>query len=292
MTVAAAMPSEPRIASAPGAPGWRARLELDIESRRDKSVISRREHFGPLVVQRAFHPEPSGCCHVYLIHPPGGIVGGDQIDLTVQVGQGARALLTTPAATKLYRSAGPESRIRQIFRVHSGAALEWMPQETIAFTGCSAQLTTVVELENEAAFVGWEIVCLGRPAAGEGFDRGHFRQRFILERDGKPLLTERLSLRGSGAELRAPWGMGGHVCQGTFVAVGPRAPDADLVERVRARVSGAPGLCAVTTLGDVLLCRVLGAQGLEARQLLFRAWEAVRPELMGWPLVVPRIWAT
>jgi urease accessory protein len=255
-------------------------------------VIARREHLGPLVVQRALYPEPSGACHIYLVHPPGGIVGGDRLELDVEVAEKARAVMTTPAATKFYRSAGERSEVLSVLRVRPGGCFEWLPQETIVFSGARARATTRIELCGDASFIGWEISCLGRRASGETFSEGHFEQRLRLERDGEPLFRERSSLSGGGVELGAPWGMAGRSCQGTLVAVGPRARAGALLEKARASVSARTGLFAATTLGDLLVCRFLGDQASEARRVFERVWEVVRSDLLGWRAVAPRIWAT
>src|SRR5688572_6507653 len=120
------------------APGGIGPLELGFRADHGRTLLCHNKHHGPLVVQRPFYPEANGCCHVYLVHPPGGVVGGDHLELDVRVGEQARALITTPAATKLYRSSGPAATIVQNLVVESGATLEWLPQETIAFRGCRA----------------------------------------------------------------------------------------------------------------------------------------------------------
>jgi urease accessory protein len=143
--------------------GWAAELALRfaVRGERGRTELVGRRHVGPLRVQRPFHPEPSGACHVYVLHPPGGVVGGDQLALDVSVESGAHALLTTPAAAKLYRSAGPCARVQQALRVGEGARLEWLPHENIAFSAANAELTTRVELEQGARFLGWVVLCLG-----------------------------------------------------------------------------------------------------------------------------------
>src|SRR5262245_10241542 len=95
-----------------GRAGWEASLDLKFAARGARTVLARRASVGPLVVQRPFYPE-GGVAHVYLVHPPGGVVGGDQLRLSVLAEEGAHALLTTPAATKFYRSDGRVARQRQ-----------------------------------------------------------------------------------------------------------------------------------------------------------------------------------
>src|SRR5258706_11967801 len=119
---------------------WHASLELRFEARASCSVVAHSSHHGPLRVQRAFYPEGPTVCHVYVLHPPGGVVPGDQLSFDVGVESGARALITTPAATKVYRSDGRRAVQRTRLSVAPGAALEWLPQETIVFDGPRSDL--------------------------------------------------------------------------------------------------------------------------------------------------------
>ena len=118
---------------------WEARLALDIARRGDRSLLARRSHSGPLVVQKALHPEGPGVCQAVVIHPPGGIAGGDRLALAIDVGERAHGQLTTPGATKWYRSTGAAARQTLDARVGTGGTLEWLPQEAIVFDGARAE---------------------------------------------------------------------------------------------------------------------------------------------------------
>jgi urease accessory protein len=269
--------------------GWEAQLELGFEARAGRTVLVRRTHRGPLVVQRPFYPE-GGVCHVYLLHPPGGVVGGDQLTVNANVESGGQALITTPAAGKFYRSCGPTATLRQLLRVQSGSALEWLPQETILFAGCQLNMATRVELAADARFIGWEVLCLGRPAANESYSTGACRQRFELWRDGEPILVERALLQGESPMLAAPWGLAGRSVTGTMVATSAGKVQLELVrEAVHGRDDD---LFSATLLGDVLLCRFLGRQAEAARECFAAAWTAIRPSLLQRQACVPRIWNT
>jgi urease accessory protein len=288
--------------AASGPEPWRARLDLQFGPRGGKTWLVGRSHVGPLQVQRAFHPEPGGCCHVYVIHPPGGLAGGDELTLRAAVEASGAALLTTPAATKFYRArrgfAG--ARQSQRFEVAQGACLEWLPQETIVFDGAHAALATEVRLARGAAFLGWETVGLGRPASRETFRQGGLSQRFDVWRESEPLLLDRLSLV-PGDPLHAAWGLQGASAYGTFVCVPPSSRELaqkmtsegalgalrDLLPRERRL----PWLTA-TCLSGALVLRYLGGSLAEARALFARAWEIVRPLFLGRPAAPPRIWAT
>lgn len=271
--------------------GWKARLELGFAERQGRTVLERRLHRGPLVVQRPFFPEADGSSHVYVLHPPGGVVGGDSLELAVSLAGGARTLLTTPAATKIYRSAGNTSVLSQHFEVAPGASLEWLPQETIVYGGGRAKSTTRVELAGGARYAGWDIVCLGRPAAADSFALGHYEQRTELYREGRPLFVDRVLATGEGSERAAPWGYGGRSVYGTLV-FSDSSPALVGALREAALPCEAGESFGVTRLSGVTICRFLGHGAERAKACLIRAWETARPLLLEKPPCRPRIWAT
>jgi urease accessory protein len=266
---------------------WTARLELEFQASAGRTVLSRREHRGPLIVQRPFYPE-GGVCHVYLVHPPGGIVGGDQVALDATLHPASHALITTPAATRFYRAGPhPAARLSQHFHVRD-AALEWLPQETIVFDGAKAASRTIVHLEGSAQFIGWEILCLGRPANDERFDTGSLAQDFQVHRDGRPLLLDRLRLLGGSPALTSPWGLGNAQALGTLLL----SPAAN-VDLTSLRQLSQPGVqCGFSQVDGVLMARALADQAEPIKQLFAQLWLQLRPQLLGCEATAPRIWAT
>jgi len=272
--------------------GWRARLDLEFERRGARTTLTRRSHSGPLAVQRPFHPEADGTCHVYVLHPPGGLVSGDLLELEVTAAPGARALLTTPAATKLYRSSGAPVRQRQRFTVAAGARLEWLPQETIAYVGADARLATAVELAPGAEFVGFEILCLGHPARGESFTHGRVEQRLEVFRDGVPLVIERARYQGGTDSLAQAHGLGGLPVVGTLLCIGPPRPEA-LRDQLRAALErAAPGESGLSELAHALVCRYRGGSVERAHAAFRSAWGLLRQHCFASAAAPPRIWAT
>lgn len=250
-------------------------------------MLAHRRHVGPLRVQRPFYPERD-VCHAYPIHPPGGVVGGDVLELEVGCAAGGFALLTTPAAAKFYRSAGQLAVQRQRLTIADGASLEWLPQEQIVFDGAALDTLTQVQLAAKARFIGWELTCLGRPAGNARFAHGMIRQRLEIWRDGRPLLLERLRLSGESSVLSASWGLRGHSVIGTLVASG--ADDA-CVEATRGALA-ADDPVAVTRLDDLLVARYRGDSAEQARALFIRTWAVLRPRLLDRAACEPRIWST
>lgn len=270
--------------------GWQARLALHFTGTAKRTVLTGRRHCGPLQVQRPFYPESDGACHLYILHPPGGVVGGDGLTLEAELTANTRVLLTTPAAAKIYRSDGALARQTQILRVGADATLEWLPQETIVFEGARLRSLTRVELSGNAHFIGWEILCLGRPAAGETFGRGLCRTGFEIRRDGLPLYLEQGRYEGGSDLLEAAWGLQGFPVTASLVC----ASDASgLAERVRETVEPDPAdRFTVSQLQGVLVCRYLGDSTERAGRLFRQVWSVLRPMVLNKPAVAPRIWST
>jgi urease accessory protein len=271
--------------------GWSAELELGFELVAGRSALTRNRHRGPLAVQRAFYPESSDLAHVYLLHPPGGIVAGDQLTVRVGVAPAARALITTPAATKFYRSEGRVAQQTQLLRVSEAASLEWLPQETIVFGSAQVSTKTVVELESGACFCGWDIVCLGRAASGDHFGSGRLRQAFEIWQGDRPLWIERADFDANQPVRTARWGLGGHRVFGTFVCTGQNAA-AVAAARAAVDTDDSRELFAVSQMRSAIVCRYLGSSTERARAVFAQAWAALRPAILGRPASPPRIWLT
>jgi urease accessory protein len=270
---------------------WRAQLDLEFSKSNNRTILSHRKHFGPLQVQKPFYPETNGACHVYILHPPGGVVGGDQLNISINVNSNAHALITTPAAGKFYRSAGPVAVQKQTIKVTSKAMLEWFPSENILFSGSKAQIQTKVELADDSHFVGWEISCLGRPASEEIFNQGELDQRFEVWRDGKPLRIERLKLKGGDPALQAKWGLLGFPVIGSMVFVTDKTK---LIDSLRTIINVAieEDFFSVTQMDGAILCYFLGNSVDRARSCFISAWKILRHEIIGFEAVEPRIWKT
>ncbi|MEN0072734.1 MAG: urease accessory protein UreD [Paracraurococcus sp.] len=268
---------------------WLAELELWFAVNAGKSRLTRRHHRGPLAVQHPFHPERDGTCHVYLLHPPGGVAGGDRLDLRFHLADHARVVLTTPGATKFYRSEQGRSTQSCSIEVGPGAVCEYLPQEAIIFDGADACMETKVSLAPEASYVGWDFVCLGRAAAGERFETGRMSQRIEVRRGDKPIWYERIELQGGSPLMQAAFALAGQPTWGTMVYAGAIAEDA--AEQVRARI-GDSGVFSISQLEQVVVCRYLGPRVSEGKALFAQAWSLLRTLGQGKAASMPRIWAT
>lgn len=272
------------------ASGWHAELDIVIDSVADRSILRRVRHVGPLRVQRAFYPETDGTCHIYLLHPPGGVVQGDEMHVSLAVGAHSRCLVTTPGATKLYSGERQRSRLETNITVGPGARCEWLPQECIAFSGARGIVQTFVVLDRQASFIGWEITCLGRPASAERFIRGEFVSHLAISRDGTPLLNESLRVAGDDALLSQAWGLRENAAFGSLVVAVPNAQWVDLV-RSQLTHEPAPGVVwAGTELDGISIFRAMGRSAATVKQTLAEIWHCCRTAIGTDGNHWPRIW--
>ena len=271
---------------------WHAHLSLDFRRREAATILARREHAGPLRIQKALYPEGEAVCYAIVLHPPSGIVGGDELEIDVTVGQGAHALLTTPGAGKWYRSAGAWASQRLGFAVEAQGALEWLPQETIVFDAARASLRSTVDLADEARFIGMEVLCLGRRASGEQFTEGTVHLDTRIRRAGRPVWLERGRLEGGGSLLNAAAGLAGFSVSGTFLAAASGVEPGLLAACRDIPIHETGARHGITALPDMFVARYLGHSSEAARQWFVALWQMLRPALIGREAQVPRIWNT
>jgi len=275
-------------ASAVSAAAWQARLRLEFRADEDRTRLVPRERYGPLAVQKPFYPE-GDCCHVYLLHPPGGVVGGDRLELLADFEPGASALLTSPGAGKFYCSDGAEAKVEQRFGLARGARLEYLPQANIYFPGARVQLQTSLEIASGGRLLLWEKHCFGRPANRETFDHGRLQSRIDLRLDGRLAYTE--TQRIDAAELVRASGLRGHAVCGTRLALGDEIEPEALRELQHCLPRHGFGGVSQTRPG-LLVLRYLGDSTAALDDYFLRAWESLRPAVMHRPPCHPRIWNT
>jgi len=267
--------------------GWEAQLNLEFSHRTDKTVLSKREQRGPLAVQRAFYPE-GDVCHLYILHPPGGVVGGDMLFISADIKQKASTLLTTPGATKFYKSQGYKAYQQQRLNVERAAVLEWLPQENIYFPGAIAHMDTQITLAADASFIGWETHCLGLPVNEQKFTTGSLQLDFKLSRDDRPLLIEKMKVEAT--RLEAPTGLRGNSVMAMFVAT---PADNEMLEIVRKILENETQIIiAATLIEECIVVRYLGDSTEQCRILFTKIWIALRPLITDRKACPPRIWAT
>lgn len=274
--------------------GWHAALTLGFARQEARTVLATRRHHGPLVVQKSLHPEGPGICHAVVVHPPGGIAGGDTLSIDVEVGPNAHAVLTTPGATKWYKSQGRFGTQDISLTVRDGAKLDWLPLENIVFEHADARQCITVKLGENASVIGWDATLLGRQAAGEQWTHGQWRARFELrDATDRLLWAEQAVLDADDAQRTGTTALAGFPIFATLWAVGA-ACTRELAESLAQGLPFDDTLRAgITCLpGNVLVVRVLGHDMETVRRLLVSHWLTLRPLVHGVPAEPLRLWAT
>ena len=278
---------------------WRGQLTLAYRCEplhgAPRTVLHDR-HDGPLRVLASLYPEAPAVCHSVLVHPPGGLVGGDDLGIELTLAPGAHALVTTPGATRFYRSLGAPATQTLTAQVQAGARLEWLPLETIAYSGCIGHNAMRFALQPGAEMIGWDVLALGLPASNLAFERGSFEQRIELpgrwlERGVVKAMDTRL--------LDSPLGWAGHRVLATlwFAAGSALASERRdrLLDAARS-ASDAHSLNATagsTAVDDaVVVLRVLAPRVEPAMALLTQVWALWREAAWHMPACVPRVWRT
>ena len=276
---------------------WRASLAITLAKTPRGARVIHSSHQGPLYIQKPFYPEGASLAHIYLLHPPGGLVTGDTLHIDLTIESGCGGLFTTPGAARVYRArSGSGVQLQNVgLKIAGGGSGEWFPLENIIYPGARGKLITRIELESGAVFSGWEITCLGLPASGQSFDSGKLQQRFEIYRDGRLSILESLVLDASNSGfLQGGAGLRGNSVNGLFVS-GPFADESllgNLLEKLQELSSPREPLLATTRMENFLVTRYLGNCAQQARNLFVQCWELVRPVLLARQACLPRIWST
>ncbi|WP_229007753.1 urease accessory protein UreD [Methylophilus sp. Leaf408] len=269
---------------------WQARLELGFARRDARSYLAHRLHHGPLVVQKSLHPEGEDICHAVVVHPPGGVAGGDALHLQVQVGEGARALLTTPGAGKWYKANGTKATQTLTFQLAAGSGLEWLPQENILFDAAEVGFSAEIALAADATLAVWDIVCLGRQAQQEIWQSGFYQLNQRITRNGRLIWNERARMQADDLVKTSRVGLGGAAVFGTFLVCAGAVP-AEVLQACREIVLSNAKV-GITALPDVLCIRYIGNASQQARQYFEHCWQILRPWYYQKDAIRPRIWNT
>jgi urease accessory protein len=270
--------------------GWQAELDLSFVRRGERTVLSRNQHLGPLQVQKALYPEGQDTCHIAVLHPPGGVAAGDRLGVRVSMGEESRALLTTPGATKWYRSEGAWARQQLHFSVGVDASLEWLPRENIFFDGANVSLHLDVDLSGRAKYFGWDIVSFGRRASGETWRRGRLHTHTHIRCADRVLWSEVANVDAQSGFAHSPVGLAGFTVCGTFVFAGSEVSAASLAD-CRGVKPPEDSRVGVTHVPRVLIARYLGDSSEDAFQWFVNLWVVLREGTLGKVAHPPRVWA-
>ncbi|RFO97668.1 urease accessory protein [Rhodoferax lacus] len=273
---------------------WQANLNLAY-TRSGERVVARHEHSGPLRILQSLYPEGDSICHNVLVHPPGGLVGGDTLDIAVQAASGTHGLITTPGATRFYRSDGPLALQTTRITLQPEARLEWLPLEALCYSDCHAENRLVMDVLPGAELLGWDVTAFGLPQAHLPFVQGSFAQH--IEVPG--VWLERGRIDASDARLMdGSAGMNGARCMASLFFVTGAVLDRKrrqlALDIARDLIAGHPLAAtagATSPNSQVIVLRALAPLVEPAMGLLRAVRNAWRQELWQLPECNPRIWA-
>ena len=271
--------------------GWHGSLDLVYVHNNGTTKLIHNQVRSPLKVQRPFYPEGEAVCHSVVLHTAGGMVGGDRLSQTIHLKPNAQALITTAAASKVYRSNGQDARQTIKLQIEAGAYLEWLPQETIVFNGAIYQQDLRVELAPQASWLGWEITRFGRSARGETFLQGEWRSHTEVWQQGHPLWIDRQWLPAGEDIINSPHGLAGQPIVATLSWIGqPVSREILDTARILWNSKERQGEAGVTQLISGLVCRYRGASTLEVRNWFTDIWQLLRLSSVGRSVTKPRVW--
>jgi urease accessory protein len=284
---------------------WLASLALQLGHSSYGTQLTKTKRCGPLTIQKAFYPEGRDCAHLYLLHPPAGIVSGDELRVSIEVQKNAHTLVTTPGANRFYRARTDLSigdpKQTQITKISldADAKCEHFPLETIVYNRANGVNNVEVRLQESSVYCGWDMTCLGLPSSFEDFSHGRFTQLNTLYRDDILIYHDKVFIEPSSNIQQHPAGLAGNTVFGTFLAYAPsnqvsNEQRTQLIKKLRALVEkhAASALISITDIRQLLVMRYLGQQAHQCKTLFIELWKLVRPLYMDKQGVQPRVWYT
>jgi len=283
---------------------WLASLALDFSCTALGTQLRRTRRNGPLTVQKAFYPEGRDCAHIYLLHPPAGIVSGDELHVEINLDDSAHTLVTTPGANRFYRARtdaniGISKQIQiTTLNVKNQAKCENFPQETIVYNGADGFNTVDIHLTNTSVYLGWDITCMGLPSSEQLFTQGQYSQLNRVFVEGTLQYHDRIAVTAKNNVLHHPAGLAGNSVFATFLVYAPQqlnksqrktaiAAMRDIVENNQAQKH-----ISITDIDGLLIIRYLGHHAEQCKKLFLLLWQIVRPLTVEKQATQPRIWYT
>lgn len=284
---------------------WLAKLALVFSHSAYGTQLKKTTRQGPLSVQKAFYPEGQDCAHIYLLHPPAGIVSGDELNVEITVEDKGHVLVTTPGANRFYRARDDlsvgESKQTQTTALFLGdkAIIENFPQETIVYEGADGFNTVDVHMNNNSVYLGWDITCLGLPSSNQYFEKGQYTQLNRLYCGEKLIYHDRIEVSPNNQLLHHKAGLASKPVFGTFLVYAPEVltdlnERKQIIEVLRTIINdeNAQSLISVTDIRGLFVIRYLGEQAYQCKQLFIMLWQHLRPLVVNVSAIEPRIWHT
>jgi urease accessory protein len=272
-------------------------LRLEYDAARRTAVLQASSQEPPLKVVRAFGIE-DGSALLHLHNVSGGLLGGDQLKMTLEIGESAPVQVTTTGATRVYRSRPDAPPATQQINVSVGqnACLEYLPDPIIPFAGSRFAQHTRIRLDSGAGLFWWEVLAPGREACGEVFAYDAVEMKTSILALDNPIAIERVRLEPKTYPVSSPVRLGKHRYWATFYIcrVGLEtskwlALEHQLREVVHESSPTADMLWGLSTLpAHGIVCRCLAVCGRDVLACLNKLWRAAKLSLYGTEAISPR----
>ncbi|MGJ8694475.1 MAG: urease accessory protein UreD [Thalassotalea sp.] len=284
---------------------WLADLSLEFSATSSGTQLTRAKRLGPLSVQKAFYPEGRDCAHIYLLHPPAGIVSGDELNISITTNANAHSLVTTPGANRFYRARAdenigcPKQLQTTTLTLSAKAKCENFPLETIVYDGAQGFNTVDIHLHQSSVYLGWDITCLGLPSSEKPFELGQYNQLNKVYCDDKLIYHDRIVIKAENQIQRHVAGLNQHSVFATFMAYASAQhisaeTSRNLIEQLRELIAHnhAETKISITQIRQLLIMRYLGNHAEECKTLFIKMWQLIRPLYLDKLGTLPRIWHT
>ena len=283
---------------------WLANLALNFSYTSLGTQLSKTRRNGPLTVQKAFYPEGRDCAHIYLLHPPAGIVSGDQLHVEINIDDHAHTLVTTPGANRFYRARtdaniGISKQVQiTTLNVKNHAKCENFPQETIVYNAADGFNTVDIYLTEQSVYLGWDISCMGLPSSDQLFTQGQYSQLNRVFVEGTLQYHDRIAITAKNNLLHHPAGLAGNSVFATFLVYAPqqlnKSQRKKLIEAMRDIIENnqAKKYISITDIDGLVVIRYLGHHAEQCKNFFLLLWQVIRPLTVKKKATQPRIWYT
>jgi urease accessory protein len=283
---------------------WLANLALNFNYTALGTQLSKTRRNGPLTVQKAFYPEGRDCAHIYLLHPPAGIVSGDQLHVEINIDDHAHTLVTTPGANRFYRARtdaniGISKQVQiTTLNVKNHAKCENFPQETIVYNAADGFNTVDIYLTEQSVYLGWDISCMGLPSSDQLFTQGQYSQLNRVFVEGTLQYHDRIAITAKNNLLHHPAGLAGNSVFATFLVYAPqqlnKSQRKKLIEAMRDIIENnqAKKYISITDIDGLVVIRYLGHHAEQCKNFFLLLWQVIRPLTVKKKATQPRIWYT
>lgn len=262
---------------------WKGFLLLIFKYKDKKTYLHTKKNFGPLLVQNIFYPEKE-ICHVYILHPPGGIVGGDYLFIKTYLEKKSKVLITTPSASKFYKSNGKIANIKLKIYLEKDTFLEWLPQNNIFFPNSLVNIENNFFIHSQSKIILWETFCFNNFRNKKNNKSNItssikiWKKKFILLNEKIRLIQGNLSILFNKQILSM------------LIAI---PADMNILKSIRKFNNINKNIIIGSTLiEDILIIRIIGNDNILIQKTMHSIWKKLRVKIMGVKPCIPRIWFT